>query len=263
MCFALQEASKLAEFLDSNAIPENQTELLAIAAKIRTTLIEFQESLDKLPSEKAKRWQFVDVTLPYTEAKAFFLSLNDLNNDIINAGLALVTLNGYNFHDTDGFPVLDMKKALSLELARLQTFHTTSNWPHQTHKFAQPSELASAGFFHDPNPTQTTTSDGSITIVGMDRCVTYCCELSVQNWEHEDNPWEIHFAGSPECPFVLNQKNNGNIPIASIMYLVRSLIDNTPHITPSYQTTINMLTMMFSFSITEPLNALIDTSRDY
>ena len=64
----------------------------------------------------------------------------------------------------------------SSESTRLRTF---ASWPLKSEK-CTPRSLAEAGFFHDPEPKHP------------DRCLCYCCGVSLVQWEADDIPWEQH-----------------------------------------------------------------------
>lgn len=60
----------------------------------------------------------------------------------------------------------------------------TLTWPH---KFLPPFELAKAGFYFDPHPTNP------------DNVTCFLCHKQMDGWEPEDNPVEEHLKHSPSC----------------------------------------------------------------
>ena len=58
----------------------------------------------------------------------------------------------------------------------------------------KPLELAEAGFYY------FSLMNDSV------RC--FCCEKIFYNWEHEDDPWELHASYSPNCSFVRDKKGD-------------------------------------------------------
>ncbi|KAH8847790.1 hypothetical protein MCOR27_001909 [Pyricularia oryzae] len=60
----------------------------------------------------------------------------------------------------------------------------TLTWPH---KFLPPFELAKAGFYFDPHPSNP------------DNVTCFLCHKQMDGWEAEDNPIEEHLKHSPSC----------------------------------------------------------------
>ncbi|EJT82284.1 hypothetical protein GGTG_02258 [Gaeumannomyces tritici R3-111a-1] len=106
--------------------------------------------------------------------------------------------------------------------ARLASFRKNPHpWPHAR---PAPEDLAAAGFFYDPygivtglppgmghlsppmSPPTGEEEEGGDTVGGedhpphpMDGTTCPSCELSVDGWEPDDDPFEEHTARSPRC----------------------------------------------------------------
>lgn len=69
------------------------------------------------------------------------------------------------------------KSLMNCEYNRLESFKL---WPHPTSTyFAKPSTLAESGFYYEPK----------YDLSGIDRCVCFSCQLSLESWEPLDDPW--------------------------------------------------------------------------
>ncbi|KLU87137.1 hypothetical protein MAPG_06141 [Magnaporthiopsis poae ATCC 64411] len=94
--------------------------------------------------------------------------------------------------------------------ARLKSFEKIQ-WPHAR---PTPKDLAAAGFFYDPYGVTTglpaemarrpvATSVWSYDDQGrpdpMDNCICPSCEINVDGWEADDDPFEEHTKRSPRC----------------------------------------------------------------
>ncbi|VDN07059.1 unnamed protein product [Thelazia callipaeda] len=101
----------------------------------------------------------------------------------------------YNFDYTQEWKGLN-KEIMASEAARRFTFH---RWPHMDYKQALPSQMAEAGFYHQPN----TTCD--------DRVLCFSCFVCLVCWEPSE-----HERHSPNCRFVRNY-TNPNVPLALTM----------------------------------------------
>lgn len=94
------------------------------------------------------------------------------------------------------------KTNMNSERSRLQTF---KDWPNiqDENPLAIPSNLARAGLYYQPIPSQINTGilfmkiiiyklykgEGSTKIVGMDRCVCFRCKAVFSGWESLGDPW--------------------------------------------------------------------------
>lgn len=85
---------------------------------------------------------------------------------------------------------------MNSETSRLQTF---CYWP--TSAPVDPTRIAKAGFYY--------------TGVGLEvQC--FCCSGKITNWNYGDQVMCRHRQLKPNCPFVLNPTNSGNIPIVDV-----------------------------------------------
>jgi hypothetical protein len=105
---------------------------------------------------------------------------------------------------------------------------------------ATPANLARAGLYYAPAPSQMTT-DGASKIVGMDRCNCYKCKIAFASWENHASPWytfcicifffpfffpsahhakhrETHALQNPNCAFIQG-KDPSNIPLSGKLHL--------------------------------------------
>ncbi|CAH0553031.1 unnamed protein product [Brassicogethes aeneus] len=82
---------------------------------------------------------------------------------------------------------------MNVEVNRLETF---SDWPFIVGVY--PAKIAKVGFFYTKN-AQTV------------EC--FACHLQISNWNHGDQVLSLHRSLSPDCPFVKDPINSGNIPL--------------------------------------------------
>lgn len=66
-----------------------------------------------------------------------------------------------------------------------------TSWPHPPSFRANPATLAEAGFYYAPS-----SSD-------LDNVVCFMCAKELSDWEAEDDPFQIHAAKCPKCPWVV------------------------------------------------------------
>ncbi|KAL8369869.1 hypothetical protein RB595_000292 [Gaeumannomyces hyphopodioides] len=129
-------------------------------------------------------------------------------------------------HSETAAPPADQQKKVMLSIGDYNALHTRlasfkknpKPWPHAR---PAPEDLAAAGFFYDPYGVVTglpagidhhspstsppTEEEGSNAGGGegqpgpMDSCTCPSCELSVDGWEPNDDPFEEHTARSPRC----------------------------------------------------------------
>lgn len=92
---------------------------------------------------------------------------------------------------------------MNTELNRLKSF---TFWP-RTNKHATPSNLAKAGFYHQPKV------EANAQLAGQDRCVCFSCKLVVSDWTNKEHPWREHGTLKPTCAFVQGKTTN-NVPLA-------------------------------------------------
>jgi baculoviral IAP repeat-containing protein 2/3 len=82
---------------------------------------------------------------------------------------------------------------MNIENNRLRTFE---GWP--ANAAVEPQRIAKAGFFY-------TGSDLEV------QC--FCCGGKISEWNYGDQVMALHRALDPQCPFVKNPTQSGNIPI--------------------------------------------------
>ena len=90
---------------------------------------------------------------------------------------------------------------MTSEASRRETF---ASWPHMNYKWALPSQMAEAGFYHQPNTPES------------DRAVCFLCNVCLICWEPSDEPWSEHERHAATCPLVKGDYTS-NVPVAVSM----------------------------------------------
>ncbi|KAG1667328.1 Baculoviral IAP repeat-containing protein 6 [Nymphon striatum] len=167
-------------------------------------------------NHKLAKWSTICIELPYNVIKSVCTSLVQELKRINRLVPALSIASAVNERlvslMTVKNPIFDVMENNSIscvvdrtlmysEAARKKTF---SKWPHMTYKWALPDQMASAGFYHQPNST------------GDDRALCFTCNVCLVCWEPTDEPWSEHERHSPSCPFVRGEYTQ-NVPL-SISY---------------------------------------------
>jgi hypothetical protein len=82
---------------------------------------------------------------------------------------------------------------MTSEASRRETF---AIWPHMNYKWALPSQMAEAGFYHQPNTPES------------DRAVCFLCLIC---WEPSDEPEHERHAAT--CPLIVKGDYTSNVPV--------------------------------------------------
>lgn len=90
---------------------------------------------------------------------------------------------------------------MTSEASRRETF---ASWPHMNYKWALPTQMAEAGFYHQPNTPES------------DRAVCFLCNVCLICWEPSDEPWSEHERHAATCPLVKGDYTS-NVPVAVSM----------------------------------------------
>lgn len=85
---------------------------------------------------------------------------------------------------------------MNVEEIRLQTF---SNWPDDVP--VETSRIAKGGFFATGNELEV-------------QC--HWCGSKISEWDYGDKVMGKHRRLKPDCPFVINSSNSGNVPMNNV-----------------------------------------------
>lgn len=67
----------------------------------------------------------------------------------------------------------------------------SGKWPHPKHFKATPDTLAEAGFYFNPSAQHN------------DNVTCFMCGKELSDWDADDDPFEIHWAKCPTCPWAI------------------------------------------------------------
>ncbi|KAG5282401.1 hypothetical protein AALO_G00055580 [Alosa alosa] len=87
---------------------------------------------------------------------------------------------------------------------RLQTF---SDWPFREDCLCTPEQMAKAGFVHCPSENEP------------DVACCFFCLRELEGWEPQDDPRAEHIKRTPNCPFLLMQKDHSEMTLADYLHL--------------------------------------------
>src|SRR5260370_37888716 len=91
----------------------------------------------------------------------------------------------YRFRSKRMASFRDRRITVSTRSKKAKTINAT--WPHLSTSKLSPESLADAGFFFDPDED------------APDKTVCFICELSLANWEEDDEPRAEHLKRSNSC----------------------------------------------------------------
>lgn len=104
------------------------------------------------------------------------------------------------------------KDLMNVEAARRLSYW---KWPHMDFKQAYPTQMAEAGFYHNPLKE------------GDDRVLCFACNVCLISWEPEDDPYQEHERHSANCKFLTLPMTSTNIPLSATMSNLAPLVWST------------------------------------
>lgn len=77
----------------------------------------------------------------------------------------------------------------SFDKPKSKASSSKATWPHPSTFIANPRTLAEAGFHFKPSKEDP------------DNVACFICKKELGGWDEDDNPFEVHMAKCPKCPW--------------------------------------------------------------